>query len=223
MLAGVQGTTIVLDAARHAGVRRVVFAAAPSAYGDTPELPKIETMAPRPLSPYAVEKLAGEHLLRVFAELYGIETREPSLLQRLRPAPGSERASTPRSSPNFSPPRSGASGPSSSATASRRATSASSTTWSSANLLAAERRRTLRGAVVNVACGERTSLNQLLAYVGEEASVKLEPEYRPARAGDVRDSVADIGAARRTIGYEPAVDIRTGLRLTFEALARATR
>ncbi len=74
MLAGAQGTTIVLDEARHAGVRRVVFAASSSAYGDTPTLPKIETMEPQPLSPYAASKLTGEHLMRIFAQLYGLET-----------------------------------------------------------------------------------------------------------------------------------------------------
>jgi UDP-glucose 4-epimerase len=90
-----------------------------------------------------------------------------------------------------------------------------------ANLRAAQAPRPLRGAVINVACGERTSLNRLLGYVAEVADVRLDPEHRAARAGDVRDSVADIDAARRTLGYEPAVDVRAGLRLTFEALARA--
>ena len=74
ILAGVQGTTVVLDVARRAGVRRVVFAASSSAYGDTPTLPKVETMTAQPLSPYAVSKLAGEHMMRVFAQLYGLET-----------------------------------------------------------------------------------------------------------------------------------------------------
>ena len=74
MLANVQGTTVVLDVARHSGVRRLVFAASSSAYGNTKELPKRETMTPEPLSPYAISKLTCEHLLRVFSSLYGIET-----------------------------------------------------------------------------------------------------------------------------------------------------
>ena len=74
MLAGVQGTTVLLDVAQRAGVRRVIFAASSAAYGDTPTLPKMETMEPRPLSPYAASKLAGEQLMRIFAELHGIET-----------------------------------------------------------------------------------------------------------------------------------------------------
>ncbi|HEY8039760.1 MAG TPA: NAD-dependent epimerase/dehydratase family protein, partial [Polyangiaceae bacterium] len=74
MLAGVQGTTVVLDVARSSGVRRVVFAASSAAYGDTPTLPKVETMAAQPRSPYAASKLTGEHLMRIFAQLYGLET-----------------------------------------------------------------------------------------------------------------------------------------------------
>ena len=85
MLAGVQGTTVVLDAARHAGVRRVVFAASSSAYGETPTLPKVETMAPQPLSPYAVSKLTCEQLMRVFAALYGLETVSLRYFKHLRP------------------------------------------------------------------------------------------------------------------------------------------
>jgi nucleoside-diphosphate-sugar epimerase len=76
--------------------------------------------------------------------------------------------------------------------------------------------------VVNVACGERTSLNQLVGYIGEIAGVRMDPEYRPARAGDVRDSLADIRAAREAIGYEPIVDVRDGLKRTFEAFQRFT-
>jgi nucleoside-diphosphate-sugar epimerase len=74
VLVGVQGTTVVLDAARHARVKRVIFAASSAAYGDTPTLPKVETMEPKPLSPYAASKLSGEHLVRIFAQLFGLET-----------------------------------------------------------------------------------------------------------------------------------------------------
>ncbi|HEY8039484.1 MAG TPA: NAD-dependent epimerase/dehydratase family protein, partial [Polyangiaceae bacterium] len=92
-----------------------------------------------------------------------------------------------------------------------------------ANLLAATTSSKLEGQVVNVACGERTSLNQLLGYIGDLSGVRLEPEYRPTRAGDVRDSLADVRAARDLLGYEPAVDVREGLRQTFEAFRRFTR
>jgi nucleoside-diphosphate-sugar epimerase len=77
--------------------------------------------------------------------------------------------------------------------------------------------------VVNVACGERTSLNQLLRSIGELAGRRLDPDYRPPRAGDVRDSLADVSAARDLLGYEPAVDVRLGLKRTYEAFLRFTR
>jgi UDP-glucose 4-epimerase len=89
-----------------------------------------------------------------------------------------------------------------------------------ANLLAANTSRGLGGEMVNIACGERTSLNQLLTYLGELAGAPLRPEYRPARPGDVRDSLADIRAARELLGYAPSVDIRGGLKRTLEAFRK---
>ncbi|RYF67918.1 MAG: NAD-dependent epimerase/dehydratase family protein [Comamonadaceae bacterium] len=91
----------------------------------------------------------------------------------------------------------------------------------SANLLAAESKNKLTGQVVNVACGERISLNQLLEYIGDEAGHKLEAIYEPTRAGDVRDSLASIEAARALIGYEPKVKVRDGLKKTYAAFKAA--
>src|SRR5690349_242846 len=90
-----------------------------------------------------------------------------------------------------------------------------------ANLLAATTSKKLSGEVVNIACGERISLNTLLSYIGEEAGKKLEPEYTKTRAGDVRDSLAAIDAARDLIGYEPKVKAREGLARTFAAFRAA--
>ena len=86
-----------------------------------------------------------------------------------------------------------------------------------ANLLAASTSNKLSGEVVNIACGERISLNQLLSHISEESGFKLDPEYLPGRAGDVRDSLASIDAARKLIGYEPKVLAREGLKRTFNA------
>jgi UDP-glucose 4-epimerase len=90
-----------------------------------------------------------------------------------------------------------------------------------ANLLAASTSRSLRGEVVNIACGERTSLKQLLVYLGELTGKRLDPEHRPSRPGDVRDSLADIRAAAALLGYEPMVAVGEGLRRTYEAMLRA--
>jgi UDP-glucose 4-epimerase len=222
MLAGVQGTTVVLDAARHAGVRRVIFAASSAAYGDTPALPKVETMVPMPLSPYAVSKLAGEHLLRVFAQLYGLETLSLRYFNVFGPRqdPKSEYAAV---IPKFITAALQGQRPIVFGDGGQTRDFCHIDNAVRANLLAAGSSRKLRGEVVNVACGERTSLNQLLKCIDDLAHTSLPPEYRAPRAGDVRDSLADISAARELLGYEPAVDIREGLRRTYEAFAHRTR
>ena len=221
MLAGVQGTAVVLDVARHAGVRRVIFAASSAAYGDTPALPKVESMTPIPLSPYAVSKLAGEHLLRVFAQLYGMETVSLRYFNVFgaRQDPKSEYAAV---IPKFITAALHGQRPVVFGDGGQTRDFCHIDNAVRANLLAAGSPRKLAGEVVNIACGERTSLNQLLKYIGELAGTSLAPEYHAARAGDVRDSLADVSAARELLGYEPAVGIREGLRRTFEAFARRT-
>jgi len=219
MLAGVQGTTVVLDVARRAGVKRVIFAASSSAYGDTRELPKVETMPARPLSPYAASKLTGEQLMRIFAELYGLETVSLRYFNVFGPRqdPKSEYAAV---VPKFITAAIAKERPIVFGDGEQTRDFCYIDNAVHANLLAAGSSRKLRGEVVNIACGERTSLNRLLEHVGELAGTKLDPEYRPPRAGDVRDSLADIRAARELLGYQPAIDVREGLRRTFEAFSR---
>jgi nucleoside-diphosphate-sugar epimerase len=208
---------VVLDVARHAGVRRLIFAASSAAYGDTPTLPKIESMEPRPLSPYAVSKLAGEHLLRIFSLLYGLETLSLRYFNVFgsRQDPKSEYAAV---IPNFITAALAKTRPIVFGDGEQTRDFCHIDNTVRANLLAAATSRKLEGQVVNVACGERTSLNQLLQYIGELAGSVQEPIYRPVRAGDVRDSLADIRAARDLIGYEPTIGTREGLRRTFESL-----
>jgi UDP-glucose 4-epimerase len=222
MLAGVQGTTVVLDVARTAGVRRVVFAASSSVYGDTPVLPKVETMPPHPLSPYAASKLVGEHLMRIFAEIHGLETISLRYFNVFGPRqdPKSEYAAV---IPKFMTAAIRRERPVVFGDGEQTRDFCYIENVVRANLLAATTPRKLRGEVLNVACGERISLNQLLKYLGELAGTRLSPEHRPARAGDVRDSLASIEAAREMLGYEPLVDVRAGLKKTFEAFARFTR
>jgi nucleoside-diphosphate-sugar epimerase len=217
LFVNVQGTTIVLDSARRAGVRRLVFAASSSAYGNTKVLPKVETMAPEPLSPYAVAKHTCEHLLRVFADLYKIETLSLRYFNVFGPKqdPNSHYAAV---IPKFITAALQGEAPLVHGDGEQTRDFCFIDNTVQANLLAAETPNRLSGQVVNIACGERISLNTLLDYIGEEAGVRVAREYVAPRAGDVRDSLADIGAARALLGYEPKVNVREGLRRTFAAL-----
>jgi UDP-glucose 4-epimerase len=220
MLAGVQGTTVVLDAARRSGVRRIVFAASSAVYGDSPALPKVETMEPQPLSPYAVSKLAGEFLMRVFAGLYGMETVSLRYFNVFGPRqdPRSDYAAV---IPKFLAAAIRGERPIVFGDGEQTRDFCYVDDAVRANLLAANSPRKLRGEVLNIACGERTSLNGLLRHIGEIAGAPLDPEFRPPRTGDVRDSLADIRAARGSIGFVPSIDVRQGLQRTFDALSTA--
>jgi UDP-glucose 4-epimerase len=216
MLVNVQGTTVLLDMARHARVRRIIFAASSSAYGDTAVLPKVETMEPQPRSPYAISKLTGEHLLRAFSALFGTETLSLRYFNVFGPKqdPTSQYAAV---IPNFITAALEKKRPVVFGDGEQTRDFCFIENTVAANLLAAATPNKLSGQVVNIACGERISLNTLLSHVGELAGYELDPEYRPTRAGDVRDSLADINAARELIGYTPKVAVREGLRKTFEA------
>jgi len=219
LLANVQGTTVVLDVARHEKVRRLVFAASSSAYGDTPTLPKIETMPTSPRSPYAISKHTCEQLLRVFAELYGIETLSLRYFNVFGPRqdPTSQYAAV---IPNFITAAMKKVKPIVFGDGEQTRDFCFIENTVGANLLAASTPNKLSGQVVNIACGERISLNTLLTHIGEEAGYKLEAEYKPTRAGDVRDSLASIDAAKQLIGYEPKVLVKEGLKRTYEAFKR---
>jgi len=222
MFANVQGTTVVLDEARRAGVRRLVFAASSSAYGNTPTLPKVETMVPAPLSPYAVSKLTGEELLRVFSRLYGIETLSLRYFNVFGPRqdPASEYAAV---IPKFITAALKNTRPVVFGDGEQTRDFCFIDNTVDANLLAANSKNKLSGECVNIACGDRISLNQLLSHIGEETNTKLSAEYKETRAGDVKDSLADITRARELIGCEPKVRVREGLARTVAAFRTFTR
>jgi nucleoside-diphosphate-sugar epimerase len=208
------GTLRLLEAARGAGVRRLVFAASSSAYGDTPILPKVETMPANPLSPYALQKFAGEVYCRLYASLYGLETVALRYFNVFGPRqdPASEYAAV---IPRFvqaclegRSPRIHGDGEQT-----RDFTFVGDAVR--ANLLAADAEGAA-GAVVNVAGGTRTSLNALLAHVRELTGSRVEAVHGPPRAGDVRHSLADLGRAEALLGYRPAVGVREGLARTIE-------
>jgi nucleoside-diphosphate-sugar epimerase len=211
--ANVGGTVSVLNAARLAGVRKLVYAASSSAYGDTPTLPKVETMTPRPMSPYAISKLAGEQYVTVFGKLYGFETVSLRYFNVFGPRqdPKSEYAAV---IPRFVTTILAGQRPVIFGDGEQTRDFCFIENTVSANLLAAK--ATTRGEVVNVACGARVSLNALIGLINEELGTDVKPEYAPGRPGDVRDSLADISAARQLLGYEVLYDLRAGLKKAID-------
>ena len=210
----VEGTLNILNAARDTDVRRVVYASSSSIYGENPELPKQEDMTPRPISPYAVAKLAGEKYCQVFTRTYGLETVALRYFNvfGLGQDPRSQYAAV---VPLF-------------ITAfldgdritvygdgeqSRDFTFIENVVQ--ANILAAQA-PDAAGEVFNVACGTQMSLNQMLDHLRTIMETDTEVHYVPSRPGDVKHSLADIEKARRILGYHPAVPVELGLRRSVE-------
>ncbi len=213
----VGGTVRVLDVARHEGVRRVIFAASSSAYGETEELPKHEKIAPQPLSPYAVEKLACEQYLRVFASIYGLETLSLRYFNVFGPGQtpdGAYAAAIPRFVDAALQDKTIQIYGDGEQT--RDFCFVKNTVG--ANLLAAESTRKLEGQVVNVAGARRISLNALVKEIARVLGRQPEVHHGSVRAGDVRDSLGAIDAARELLGYEPTVRWEDGLAPTIEYL-----
>jgi nucleoside-diphosphate-sugar epimerase len=211
--ANVDATLNVLVAARDAGVKRLVFAGSSSAYGDTPTLPKREDMPDKPLSPYALQKVVGEQYLQMFARLYGLETVSVRYFNVFGP----------RQDP--SSPYSGVISVFATALLEHR----SPTIYGNGEqtrdftyvanvvdgVLRACEADGASGEVINVATGGRISLNQLFATMRDLIGSDVKPTYVESRAGDVRDSQADITKARRILGYEPTVSFEQGLARTI--------
>jgi nucleoside-diphosphate-sugar epimerase len=211
------GTLNILEAARQAGtVQRVVYSASSSVYGDTPVLPKVETMIPAPKSPYAVTKLVGEYYARVYAEVYGLSTFCLRYFNVFGPRqnPNSQYAAV---IPAFIAALLKGNRPKIYGDGEQTRDFCYIENVVRANLLAATVERRLAGESANIACGERISLNALLGKMQEILGTSIAPEYLPARAGDVKDSLADITAARDLIGYEPEVFFDEGLDRTVRA------
>ena len=214
-VASVDGTFALLLAAKEAGVKRVVYAASSSAYGDQPTLPKVEQMAPDPLSPYAVAKLVGEYYCRVFTRVYGLETVSLRYFNVFGPRqdPGSQYSGVVSRfiSSLLSDERPVIFGD---GEQSRDFTYIENVI--AANLSAASSPNA-SGHVINVANGQRITLNELLDELKElTGRTDVTAEYREPRVGDVRHSLADITMARELLGYESKVDLREGLKRTLE-------
>ncbi len=208
------GTLNVLNAAREAGVRRVVSASSSSIYGAARELPKRETMRPLPISPYAVSKLAAESYCRSFHEVYGLEAVALRYFNVFGPRqdPNSEYAAV---IPKFirafrlgeSPVIFG------DGEQSRDFTYVENVVNANLAAIAAEG---IGGRVYNIACGAGVTLNEVAARLREALGAEVEPTHGPDRVGDVRDSLADITAAGADLGYEPTVTLDEGIRLTVD-------
>ena len=211
--ANVTGTLNVFVAARDAGVRKVVYAASSSAYGDTEELPKHEGMPGRPLSPYAVTKYVGELYGKVFTDIYDLPTVGLRYFNVFGPRqdPQSQYAAviplfTTRFLAGEAPLIHGDGGQSRDFTFIDNVVQA--------NLKAAAADSKADGLVYNVACGDRMTINDICAQIRDLLGVSIEPEHGPTRLGDVRHSLADISRAQELLGYQPAVDLRQGIERT---------
>ncbi len=210
------GTVNVLEAAREAGVKRVMFAASSSAYGDSPTLPKVETMPALPRSPYAATKVAGEGYLAAWSASYGLDTVSLRYFNIFGPRQSAENAYAAVIAafaksllPGHHPVIYG------NGEQSRDFTFVDNAIH--ANLLAAAHEKPIAGAVINVACGERITVTQLAALMAELLhKPELKPIYMDERTGDVKHSVADLTRAKALLGYEPIVNFRVGLELTMQ-------
>ncbi|MDH3521524.1 MAG: SDR family oxidoreductase [Myxococcales bacterium] len=215
------GTLQVLEAARDAGVRRVVYAASCAIYGDGSELPKRETLPPRPLSPYALQKHAGELTCRLYARLHGLETVALRYFNVYGPRqdPNGDYAAV---IPRFITACLAGAAPRVYGDGEQTRDFVAVRDVVAANLLAAEAEKA-SGCVCNVASGRETSLNELLALVREHTGATAAARYDPPREGDVRRSVACLDHAQESLGYAPRVALREGLVDTIASFAAAAR
>ncbi|MDP2897166.1 MAG: SDR family oxidoreductase [bacterium] len=213
--ANVTGTLNVLLAARDARVKRLVFASSSSIYGDSPTLPKEESMCPNPLSPYAASKLIGEYYCKIFQSLFGLETICLRYFNVFGPRqdPTSHYAAV---VPIFITSLASGRQPTvyGDGLQSRDFTFVENVI--EANLRACAAPKEATGQVYNVACGERFTLLDLLREIGKILNKKPQPVLEPARPGDVKHSLADISRARESLSFEPRVSFPEGLRRTVE-------
>lgn len=210
----VDATFTLLLAARDAGIKRFVYASSSSAYGDTPTLPKVETMPPQPLSPYAVGKLVGEYYCSVFYKVFGLETISLRYFNVFGPHqdPTSQYAAA---IPAFvtailkdKPPTVYGDG-----LQSRDFTYVDNVV--EANLLAARAKQT-KGEVLNIACGQAVTVNEVIDIINELLGKDIKPKYDPPRPGDVKHSLADISLAKKLIGFKPKIQFKQGLQKAID-------
>jgi UDP-glucose 4-epimerase len=210
----VTGTINLLDAARQSGVRRVVYAGSSSAYGNQPTMPKHEGQVPHVLSPYAAAKLAGELYCEAFASTYGLETVRLRYFNVFGPR---QDPNSPYSAviPRFVDALLNGRQPIIYGDGSQSRDFTYVENVVHANLLAAKAPN-VGGRVYNAACGETLDLRILLRLICDRLDIGFDPQFAPARVGDVQHSWADISAANRDLGYTPQVTVVEGLERTVD-------
>jgi nucleoside-diphosphate-sugar epimerase len=213
----VSGTVNLLVAARDEKVKRFVMASSSSIYGDSEALPKIETMPTAPISPYGLQKLAGESYCGLFHRLYGL----PAIALRYFNVFGPRQDPTSEYSaviPLFITAIKRGTQPTIFGDGEQTRDFSYIANIVQANLRACEAGPAAHGGAFNIACGERISLNELVAILGGFAGRQVQPNYAPHRLGDIKHSLAGIEQAQRLLGYTPEVSVRDGLRKTWESL-----
>lgn len=210
----INGTLNLLVASRDADVKRVVYAASSSAYGNRPKPIKSEDLPPNPASPYALTKYVGECYCQIFTQLYGLETVALRYFNIFGPGQDSS-SSYSAVIPLFISAYLNGEAPKIEGDGEQSRDFTYVANAVHANLLACHAEG-VAGEVFNVGCGERASINQLATLIGEMMESDTKPVYVAPRPGDVRHSLADIQKAKRLLGYEPQVDLKTGLRRTVD-------
>ena len=210
----INGTLNLLVAARDAGVKRVVYAASSSAYGNTPTLPRSETLSPQPASPYAITKYVGECYCRVFTQVFGLETVALRYFNIFGPRqnPTSQYSAV---IPKFIHTYLHGNSPTIEGDGEQSRDFTYIANAVHANLLACHAEG-IAGEMFNIGCGQQTSINTLADLIGEMMETDAKPVYTASRPGDVRHSCADIGKAQQLLGYEPKVELKAGLRRTID-------
>jgi UDP-glucose 4-epimerase len=212
----VVGTLNVLNAAKEAGVKRIVYASSSSIYGDLETLPKTEDMLPKPLSPYAVSKLAGEKYCQVFTRLYGLETVCLRYFNVFGPRqdPESQYSAV---IPKFIRMMARGERPTVYGDGSQSRDFTYVANVVQANLLACQAdAEQASGEVFNIAYGRRVTINELVRVINQLLGTEVAPVYSEPRLGDVKHSLANIGKARQYLGYAPDTDFAEGLRRCIE-------
>ena len=211
----ITSTVTLFSAIKGAGVKRLVQATSSSAYGDSEALPNVETMMPRPLSPYAAGKLAQEYYAAVFYRCYGIETISLRYFNVFGPRqnPGSEYAAV---VPKFISLMLSGQRPSIHGDGEQYRDFTYIDNVVEANLTAIRHPGVFRGEVINAARGETMTLNELVRQLNTIIGTDLQPTYAPSRMGDIRRSQADVSRAEKLLGFRAAIDVKEGLRRTVE-------